>query len=146
MQEYKKRMLDELFELRERVVKLGRFINENPEFGKLDTVQRKLMEKQLEQMNGYVECLEERVKREINWDEMDAYEKNLLYMSPENNVEGDESAIDDITRVVRFINKLSSTKDRRDALLRLEEATGSLLKDIGTWMRYVNTEEDEQRD
>ena len=148
MEDYKKRMLDELYELRERIVKLSRFINENPEFSKLDTIQKKLMEKQLEQMNGYAECLDARVKKVISWDEVDAYNKNLLYMSPENNLAGDESAIDDIAKIVRFVSKLSSTKDRQDALSRLDEAISSLMKDIGVWMVYLKKEsnKDGQRD
>ena len=148
MEDYKKRMLDELYELRERIVNLSRFINENPEFSKLDDIQKKLMEKQLEQMNGYAECLDARVKKVISWDDVDAYEKNLLYMSPENNLAGDESAIDDIAKIVRFVSKLSSTKDRQDALSRLDEAISSLMKDIGVWMVYLKKEadKDEQRD
>lgn len=144
MEDYKKRMLDELYELRERIVNLSRFINENPEFSKLDAIQKKLMEKQLEQMNGYAECLDARVKKVISWDDVDAYEKNLLYMSPENNLAGDESAIDDIAKIIRFISKLSSTKDRQDALSRLDEAVSSLMKDIGVWMSYIKAEENEQ--
>ena len=141
MEDYKKRMLDELYELRERIVNLSRFINENPEFSKLETIQKKLMEKQLEQMNGYAECLDARVKKVISWDEVDAYNKNLLYMSPENNLAGDESAIDDIAKIVRFVSKLSSTKDRQDALSRLDEAISSLMRDIGVWMVYLKKED-----
>lgn len=138
MEEYKKRMLDEFNELAERKNKLSMFINADPEFGQLDVVMKSLMEKQLTHMEGYLECLSERVHRLLTWDEIDAYNKNLLYMTPINNIKADCSAIDDIKKVIKFIKSLSVSGDRNEVVRMLAWCVTLLNKDIEVWKSFCN--------
>lgn len=58
------RMLVERYELYEKELALGRFINENPVFKELGEERQGLMEEQLSHMTKYREVLERRIKLE----------------------------------------------------------------------------------
>lgn len=57
---YKKRMLEELLDLNEKIYKLNNFINTNK------TRNNELLEKQLNAMIEYSDILKERIENELN--------------------------------------------------------------------------------
>ncbi len=85
MEDFKRRMIVEIRELCDRTNKLDSFINESPIFDELAVHDRELMKKQLECMNGYRDCLNERINRLITSAEIDEFDamqvKNLDFGS-----------------------------------------------------------------
>lgn len=77
MEEFKKNLLKEFIELKQRRGKLFAFIETDPKFYELDERQRYYMEKQLDYMAGYYECLDARIKDLISWDEIEGYRKDI---------------------------------------------------------------------
>lgn len=62
MEDYVKRMHEELEQLKERKDKLSDFIDNNPKFGELSNIQRILMINQFNAMDLYYYALESRIE------------------------------------------------------------------------------------
>ena len=61
MQPHQQRVLDEAAELKDKVVKLGMFVDGNPLFLGLDNTQQGLLRAQLGAMRAYLEVLSIRI-------------------------------------------------------------------------------------
>lgn len=74
MDEYKKRMLTEFQELNIKCIKLEEFIKTSKEFQGLDIAISLLMKNQLHFMQGYRQCLYDRINLTISSDELEKFD------------------------------------------------------------------------
>ena len=62
MEEYQKRVVDEMFQLKDRVIKLQSFVN-SEKFSALTAEEQDLLLRQLDVMSQYNDILDERIER-----------------------------------------------------------------------------------
>lgn len=142
MEAFKKRLLDEFFELKERREKLFAFIEVNPKFGELDERQRHYMEKQLEHMTGYQECLDARIKDLIGWDEIEAYKEGLVPQTTGENIIADKECRVAIDEVLQKVKNLPPSRERSLTITKLQEGImwlGMDLKRLGGTNPYPDS-------
>lgn len=121
MEAFKKRLLDEFSELKERRDKLFAFIETNPKFSELDDRQRYYMNKQLEYMTGYCECLDARIKDLIGWDEIEGYKNGLIPQTTEENIIADKECRVAIDVVLQKVKALPESRERSLSITKLQE-------------------------
>lgn len=122
MEAFKKRLLDEFSELKGRRDKLFAFIETNPKFGELDERQRHYMNKQLDYMTGYEQCLNARIKDLIGWDEIEEYENGLAPQTTEENIIADKECRVDIDAVLQKVKVLPPSRERSLSVTKLQES------------------------
>ena len=121
MKAFKRRLLDELAQLRERKEKLERFIEEDQTYGELDSRQRHLLNKQLEYMDGYLNTLDTRVRGIVSWDEIEEYGKKLVPETTEENIIADKECRVEIDNVLQKVKSLQPSRERSLAITKLQE-------------------------
>lgn len=142
MENSKKALLDEFFELSERRERLLAFIDTNPDFGKLDERQQYYMNKQLDHMTYYQECLDARIKDLVSYEEIEAYKRGDPPASKEDNIIADKSYRVAIDTILQGIKKLPQSPERSVAAMKLQEGImwlGMDLKRLGGENPYPNS-------
>lgn len=142
MEAFKKRLLDEFFELKERRKKLFDFINENTKFNELNERQRYCMEKQLEHMTGYMECLDARINDLIGLDEIEAYKKCPIPQTTDENIIANKECRMAIDQVLQKVKSLPTSRERSLTITKLQEGImwlGMDLKRLGSTNPYPDS-------
>jgi len=143
MEAFKKRLLDEFFELKGRREKLFTFIETNPKFSELNDRQRYYMEKQLEHMTGYQECLDARINDGlVSWDEIEVYKKGIVPQTTEENIIADKECRVAIDEVLQKVKNLPPSRERSLTITKLQEGImwlGMDLKRLGGTNPYPDS-------
>ena len=142
MEAFKKRLLDEFTELNERRSKLMVFIDTDPRFGELDSRQRYYMNKQLDYMTGYSECLDARIKGLIGWDEIESYKEGAVPQTNDENIVADKELRVAIDKILQRVKTLPPSRERSISITKLQEAImwlGMDLKRLGGDNPYPNS-------
>ena len=122
MEAFKKRLLNEFFELKERRERLLAFIDTNPKFNELDHRQQVYMNRQLDHMTGYQECLDARIKDLISWEDIEAYKKGDIPQTNDDNIIADKSYRMAIDTILQGVKKLPASRERALSITKLQEA------------------------
>jgi len=142
MEAFKKRLLDEFLELQERREKLLLFIDTNPKFNELGERQCVYMNKQLDHMTGYQECLDARIKDLIDWSEIEAYKNGVPPQTIEDNIVADKEYRVAIDKILQKVKALPPSRERSLAITKLQEGImwlGMDLKRLGSQNPYPNS-------
>ena len=142
MEHFKKQLLDEFVNLKEKRNNLYAFIEANPLFQELDTKQRHYMKLQLDHMTGYLECLDVRIRDIIGWKEIESYVDGKIPETDEENIMADKECRVEIDEVLQKVKKLLPSRERSLTITKLQEAImwlGMDLKRLGSKNPYPDS-------
>lgn len=142
MEAFKKRLLDEFTQLKERRDKLFAFIETDKKFSELDSRQRHHLTKQLEYMTGYEQCLDARIRDIIGWDEIEDYKNGLVPKTNDENIIADKECRILIDEVLQRVKNFPPSRERSLAVTKLQEGImwlGMDLKRLNAGNPYPNS-------